>query len=54
MAAPEERLEDLEQKIDDARRRAEDDGLIPDRDPDPTWADPDADGVEHPPDNAPA
>jgi hypothetical protein len=53
MPGPEERLEELEQTIDDARRRAEDDGLIPDSDPDPTYADPEGDGEADPPNNAP-
>jgi hypothetical protein len=54
MAAPDERLDEVQEKIDDARRRAEDDGLIPDSDPDPTFADPEGDGHGDTPNNAPA
>ena len=33
MTDPQERLDDVQQEIDEARNRAEDDGLIPDPDP---------------------
>jgi hypothetical protein len=49
MPEPEDRIEELDEQIDEARRRAEDDGLLPDSEPDPTFADPDADGETEPP-----
>ena len=49
MAAPDERLDEVQEKIDEARQRAEDDGLLPDEDPEPTFADPDGDGDVEPP-----
>jgi len=48
-----QRLEDLDETIDAARRQAEDHGTIPDPDPDPTFADPEGDGDEDTPNNAP-
>ncbi len=39
-----EQIDELAETIDDARRRAEDHGTIPDSDPDPSWVDPDGDG----------
>jgi hypothetical protein len=49
MAEPEERVAEVEKTIDEARRRAEDDGLLPDSTPERTFADPDGDGEEEPP-----
>lgn len=49
-----QRLDELGQQIDDARKQAEDHGTIPDSDPEPTYADPDGDGEEGAPNNAPA
>jgi len=50
MAAPDDdRLDDLEKTIDEARQRAEDDGLLPESDPEQTFADPDGDGDIEPP-----
>jgi hypothetical protein len=37
-------LAEVQEKIDEARRRAEEDGLLPDSTPEPTYRDPDADG----------
>lgn len=48
------RLDELDKTIDDARKQAEDHGTIPDSDPEPTFADPEGDGAEDPPNNAPA
>jgi hypothetical protein len=39
-----ERIEELEREIDDARRQAEEHGTLPSDKPEPTYADPDADG----------
>ncbi len=47
------RIDELEETINDARRQAEDSGSIPDSEPDPTWVDPDGDGDEGAPNNAP-
>ena len=45
MADPDqERLERLGDKIDEARHDAEEDGLLPDSTPEPTFKDPDAEG----------
>jgi hypothetical protein len=50
MAAPdEERLEELEEKIDRAREQAEDHGTLPEDDPEQTFVDPDGDGDIDPP-----
>jgi hypothetical protein len=49
MAEPDDRIEEVEEKIDEARRRAEDDGLLPPEDPPRTFADPDGDGDVDPP-----
>jgi len=55
MAEPtQERIDELGDRIDDARREAEDDGLLPDSTPEPTLVDPDPDshgdeGYEAPP-----
>jgi hypothetical protein len=49
MAEPEDRLDEVQEKIDEARHRAEEDGLIPDPHPKRTFADPDGDGDEEPP-----
>jgi hypothetical protein len=49
MAEPEDRIDELEEKIDEARRQAEDDGLLPGSQPKPSFADPDADGDVEPP-----
>lgn len=38
------RVDELGEDIEATRRQAEDDGLLPDSDPDPTFIDPDADG----------
>jgi hypothetical protein len=50
MAQPsQERLDELENRIEHARRDAEEDGLLPDSTPEPTFADPEgdeADGVD--------
>ena len=47
MADPEQkRLDDLGEKIDEARHDAEEDGLLPDSTPEPTFEDPDADSDE--------
>lgn len=54
MSAPEDRHDDLQDTIDDARRQAEESGSIPDPDPEPTFADPEGDGHADPPNNAPA
>jgi hypothetical protein len=43
-SSDDQRLDELGEKIDDARRQAEDHGTIPDSDPEPTFADPDGDG----------
>jgi hypothetical protein len=43
-----ERLDQLEERIDDVRREAEDDGLLPDRDPEPTLYDPNPGGPDRP------
>jgi hypothetical protein len=44
MADPsEERLEELGDRIDKARRDAEEDGLLPDSTPEPSYRDPDPD-----------
>lgn len=44
MADPsQERLDDLEETIDKARHQAEEDGLLTDETPEPTFVDPDAD-----------
>lgn len=40
----EERLDDLQRGIDDARTQAEEHGTLPDTTPEPTFADPDGDG----------
>ena len=37
-------LAEVQDRIDEARRRAEDDGLLPKEGPERTWRDPDADG----------
>jgi hypothetical protein len=37
-------LAEVQDKIDEARRMAEEDGLLPKEEPEPTWLDPDADG----------
>lgn len=39
-----EKLEQVEEDIEAARRQAEEHGTIPDSTPEPTYADPDADG----------
>jgi hypothetical protein len=39
-----ERLDDLGDDIDATRRQAEEDGLLPDSTPEPTFIDPDGDG----------
>jgi hypothetical protein len=49
MAEPEDRITEVQEKIDEARRRAEADGLLPDPTPQRTFADPDGDGDEEPP-----
>jgi hypothetical protein len=49
MAEPEERIPELDEMIDEARRQAEDDGLVHDPTPKQTFADPDADGEVEPP-----
>jgi hypothetical protein len=49
MAEPGDRIDELEEKIDEARRRAEDDGLLPESEPKQTFADPDGDGDVEPP-----
>ncbi len=46
-------IDELEETIDDARRRAEDHGTIPDSDPDPSWVDPDGDGERETPKDPP-
>ena len=46
MADPEqERLDELGDRIDTARRQAEDDGLLTDSTPEPTLVDPDPEGT---------
>lgn len=40
----EERLDELQERIDAARRQAEEHGTIPDTTPEQTFIDPDADG----------
>jgi hypothetical protein len=37
-------LAEVQDHIDEARRQAEDDGLLPKDEPERTWLDPDADG----------
>jgi hypothetical protein len=37
-------LKEVQDHIDEARRKAEEDGLLPDPTPEPTYLDPDADG----------
>ena len=50
MATPDDdRLAELQEKIDRVRERAEDDGLLPEDDPKQTFADPDGDGEIEPP-----
>ena len=49
-----ERLDELQEHIDEARAQAESDGLLPDSAPERTFADPEGDGVDDPPNNAPA
>lgn len=39
-----ERLDELQQDIDAARRKAEEDGTLPNPDHEPTFVDPDGDG----------
>ena len=45
-----QRLDELGETIDDARKQAEDHGTIPDPDPDPSYVDPDGDGEAGSPD----
>ena len=50
MAAPDEdRLDELQDTIDRARDKAEDDGVLPADDPEQTFIDPDGDGDVEPP-----
>jgi hypothetical protein len=42
----EQRSADLQERIDETRHQAQKDGLLPDPEPHPTFADPDADGDE--------
>ena len=49
MGDPEDRIAEVQETIDEARRDAEDDGLVPDPTPKRTFADPDGDGDEDPP-----
>jgi hypothetical protein len=39
-----DKIDDLKDGIDDARRKAEEHGTIPDSTPEPTFIDPDGDG----------
>lgn len=49
MAEPsQERLDELEERIEDVRRDAEDAGLLPDSDPEPTFRDPNPGGEDRP------
>jgi hypothetical protein len=49
MAEPsQERLDQLEDRIDAVRKDAEEDGLLPDSTPEPTFRDPDPDGPDRP------
>lgn len=41
-----ERLDELGERIEDVRRDAEDDGLLPEEEPDPTFIDPNPDGPD--------
>ena len=52
-APDDKQIDELEETIDDARRRAEDHGTIPDSDPDPSWVDPDGDGKRETPKDPP-
>ncbi len=50
MAAPDDdRLDELEDKIERAREQAEDHGTLPEDDAEQTFADPDGDGDVDPP-----
>jgi hypothetical protein len=49
MAQPEDRIAEVEETIEEARRQAEEDGLVPDPTPEQTFADPDGDGDVEPP-----
>lgn len=42
-----ERLDELGERIDTARRRAEEDGLLPDSTPEPTFIEPNPDAPDH-------
>lgn len=48
-----QRIDDLGDTIDEARKQAEDHGTIPDSDPEPTFVDPDGDGEPGSPDQVP-
>ena len=49
MAEPsQERIDELEKRIDAARRDAEDHGLLPDSTPEPTFEDPNPGGPDRP------
>ena len=50
----EERLEELQDDIDRARRQAEEHGTLPDSTPQPTFIDPDGDGEPDRPVRPPA
>ena len=53
MAEPsKERLDELGERIDKARRDAEEDGLLPDTTPERSFIDPDADAAEDAADDA--
>lgn len=43
-----ERLDDLEERIDKVRRDAEEHDVLPDSDPEPTFRDPNPDGPDRP------
>ena len=49
MAEPGDRIDEVEEKIEDARRQAQEDGLLPDPNPKRTFADPEGDGDTAPP-----